>query len=56
VRDAMDAAAPLDEWCCCVRWNRVVPTPRRWCQVDGASCTTTVARKPDRRGEHEGNR
>jgi hypothetical protein len=32
-RDAVDAAARVDERCCCGRPNRVVLTPRRWRQV-----------------------
>ncbi len=55
-----------DERCCSVRRSRVVLTPRRWRQVRGVASAqpgldktypwTTVANKPDHRGEHEGNR
>src|SRR6266581_238986 len=55
-----------DERCCCVRRSRVVLTPRRWRQVCGVKSAqpgldktyplATVAKEPDRRGEHEGNR
>ena len=30
----------------CGRRSRVVPTPRRWCQIGGWSLPTTVANKP----------
>ena len=36
VRDAMDALVSQGERCRCVRQNRVVLTPRRWCQVGGS--------------------
>src|SRR5712664_4069270 len=49
-----------------VRRSRVVLTPRRWRQVCGVASAqpgldktyplTTVAKEPDHRGEHEGNR
>ena len=52
-----------DERCCSGRQNRVVLTPRRWCQVCGVASAqpgldktypwTTVANKPGHRGEHE---
>src|SRR6266700_5248633 len=55
-----------DERCCSVRRSRVVLTPRRWRQVRGVKSAqpgldktypwATVAKEPDRRGEHEGNR
>ena len=55
-----------DERCCSVRRSRVVLTPRRWRQVRGVASAqpgldktypwTTVANKPDHRGELEGNR
>jgi hypothetical protein len=55
-----------DERCCSVRRSRVVLTPRRWRQVRGVKSAqpgldktyplTTVANKPDHRGEREGNR
>src|SRR5258705_684321 len=55
-----------DERCCCGRQNRVVLTPRRWCQVRGVASAqpgldktyplTTVAKEPGRRGEHEVSR
>src|SRR6266849_10383732 len=55
-----------DERCCSVRRSRVVLTPRRWRQVRGVKSAqpgldktypwTTVAKEPDHRGEHEGNR
>src|SRR5882724_11187699 len=55
-----------DEGCCSVRRSRVVLTPRRWRQVRGVKSAqpgldktyphATVANKPGRRGEHEGNR
>jgi hypothetical protein len=56
-----------DERCCSVRRSRVVLTPRRWRQVRGCrvgptglrqnvSPRATVAKEPDRRGEHKGNR
>jgi hypothetical protein len=32
-RDAMDARVSQDEWSRRGRRNRVVPAPRRWCQV-----------------------
>src|SRR6266581_3450392 len=56
----------VDERCCSVRRSRVVLTPRRWRQVRGVASAQpgldktyplmTVANKPGRRGEHEGNR
>jgi hypothetical protein len=52
-----------DERCCCVRQNRVVLTPRRWCQVRGVASAlpgldktypqATVAKQPGHRGERE---
>ena len=55
-----------DERCCCVRQNRVVLTPRRWCQVRGVASAlpgldktyprTTVAKEPGHRGERAINR
>ena len=55
-----------DERCCCGRQNRVVLTPRRWCQVRGVASAqpgldktyplTMVANKPGHQGELEGNR
>ncbi len=52
-----------DERCCSVRRNRVVLTPRRWCQGCGcwvgptgrgcnASPQATVAKQPGHRGDH----
>src|SRR5215218_11183827 len=38
------------------RRSRVVLTPRRWRQVCGDKPQATVTRKPDHRGDHEGNR
>jgi hypothetical protein len=56
-RDAVDAAAPLTNGAFRGRPSRVVLTPRRRRQVGGNSFPLmTVTRKPDRRGEHEGNR
>src|ERR1700681_3963517 len=55
-----------DERCCSVRQNRVVLTPRRWCQVRGVASALpgldktyplmTVAKQPGHRGERAINR
>jgi hypothetical protein len=45
-RDAVDAEAPLTNGADRGRRSRVVPTPRRWCQIGGVSLSTTVANKP----------
>jgi hypothetical protein len=46
-----------NERCGSGRRSRVVLTPRRWRQVCGKKFSLmTVARKPGRRGEHEGSR
>src|SRR5713226_8233154 len=52
-----------DERCCSVRQNRVVLTPRRWCQVCGVASAqpgldktypqATVAKEPGHRGERD---
>ena len=56
-KDAVDAEALLDERRRCGRRSRVVLTPRRWRQVcERQLSQATVAKEPDRRGEHEGSR
>ncbi|WP_154073515.1 hypothetical protein [Bradyrhizobium erythrophlei] len=47
----------FDEQRRCGRQNRVVLTPRRWCQVrENKFSRATVTKKPDRREEHEVSR
>ena len=56
-RGVVDADGAFDEGAGGVRRNRMVLTPRRWRQVcERQLSQATVTKKPDRRGEHEGNR
>ena len=46
-RDAVDANAPYDVRRRRGRRSRVVPTPRRWCQIGGAICRRRWLTSPD---------
>ena len=48
----MDAGGASDEGACCGRPSRVVPTPRRRCQVRVKAARATVSKKPGHRGDH----